>query len=565
MDGANVLAKALKNQGVEYAYGVVGIPVIETSMAFQQHGIKYIGMRNEQAAAYAAQATGFLTRTPGVCLVVSGPGAIHALGGLANAQSNCWPMLLVGGACDRPQEELGAFQETRQVEAARMFCKFAARPNSVERIPTYVEKAIRFATYGRPGAAYLDFPGDLLNSSSNILDIDQVAKLPPPPQSLAPQEKIKEAIQLLKEARNPLLVVGKGVAYGRAEKVMNEFITETNLPFLPTAMGKGVIPDDHPNCVSSARSLALQQADVVLLLGARLNWMLHFGKFPRFRPDVKIIQVDVEPEEFHQSVATSVPLLGDVGKITEQLLEGSKVGGLKYAKSTPWWDSINEKRDKNRKAVDAFIADNSKPLNYYAALNSVYNVIPKNSIIVNEGANTMDIGRSVLLNREPRTRLDAGTYGTMGVGLGYAIAAALHCQDEGLGRRVVCVQGDSAFGFGGMEIETCFRYKLPIICVIINNNGIYGGLEPDVWDNIRDAGNLGTTTIPNGLTPRFRYEKMAEMAGGKGYFCESTDEIQAAVKAALEDKERPTIINVMINTSAARKQQDFDWLTRAKL
>lgn len=249
-------------------------------------------------------------------------------------------------------------------------------------------------------------------------------------------------------------------------------------------MGKGVISDDHPNCVSSARSLALQKADVIVLLGARINWMLHFGRPPRFSPDVKIIQVDVEPEEFQQCVATNVPLLGDVNQITGQLVDALSKSQLTYPQDTPWWKSLRDKMDLNRKTVSAMMADKSTPLNYYAVLSTVQKLIPKDSIIVNEGANTMDIGRTVLLNGKPRCRLDAGTYGTMGLGLGFAISASLHCQSEGKGQRVVCVQGDSAFGFGGMEIETCLRYKLPVILVIINNNGIYGGVEKEVWDEL---------------------------------------------------------------------------------
>lgn len=289
-----------------------------------------------------------------------------------------------------------------------------------------------------------------------------------------------------------LLLTGKGAAYARAEQNVNELIARTKFPFLPTAMGKGVIRDDHPNCVSSARSLALQKADVILLLGARINWMLHFGQPPRFSPDVKIIQVDVEPEEFQQCIPTTVTLLGDVNQITGQLLNAATQKNLVYPNDTPWWNSINQKMELNRKTVGAMMADTSLPLNYYAALSTVQKLIPKDSIIINEGANTMDIGRTVLLNSKPRCRLDAGTYGTMGLGLGYAIAAALHAQNEGKGQRVVCVQGDSAFGFGGMEIETCLRYRLPVIVVIINNCGIYGGVDKDVWQELtQDSSKLG--------------------------------------------------------------------------
>lgn len=312
----------------------------------------------------------------------------------------------------------------------------------------------------------MDFPGDLLNSKVDESELEKVQPLPPPPLSLAPNSEVKRALQFLKSAKNPLVIVGKGAAYSQAEANVQALIEQTGFPFLPTAMGKGVISDENPHCVSAARSLALQKADVILLLGARLNWMLHFGRPPRFSPDVKIIQVDVEPEEFHSSVSTHVPLLGDVNSITGQLVQEAKEVNLQFSKNAPWWDALDAKKDQNRQMVSAFIADQSIPLNYYAVLSTVQNMIPKDSMIVNEGANTMDIGRTVLLNRLPRHRLDAGTYGTMGVGLGYAIAAALHCKNQGQGKRVINVQGDSAFGFGAMEIETAFRYKLPIITVM---------------------------------------------------------------------------------------------------
>jgi 2-hydroxyacyl-CoA lyase 1 len=273
----------------------------------------------------------------------------------------------------------------------------------------------------------------------------------------------------------------------------------------------------------------------------------------------------LEPEEFHQSVPTTVPLCGDVVSVTGQLVDAFAKNKWAYSKNTPWWSAINDKVETNRKTVKAMMNDTSVPLNYYAALSTVHRMIPENSIIVNEGANTMDIGRNVLLNRLPRHRLDAGTYGTMGVGLGFATAAALHCEAEGKGERVICVQGDSAFGFGGMEIETLFRYKLPVISVIINNNGIYGGVDSSTWTDMRDGAPLGMSTPPNCLVPNCHYEKLAEMCGGQGFFCETVEQLESAMTKALQIKDKPTIINVMIATNAQRKQQDFDWLTRAKL
>ena len=311
IEGFQVIAEALAHHGVEYMFGVVGIPVVEVAIAAQNAGIHYIGMRNEQAAAYAAQAIGYLTGKPGVCLVVSGPGLLHTFGGMSNAMVNCWPMITIGGSSDTDQEGLGAFQEWPQVESARPYTKYSARPSTIDLIPRCIELAFKYSTYGRPGAAYVDFPGDLLREriSRKSIDFGPVVSLPPPKSSPL-QVDIERAIKLLQNASKPLVIVGKGAAYSRAEKEVNQLINNCNLPFLPTPMGKGCISDIDSHSVAPARSMALLEADVILLLGARLNWILHFGRPPRFKPNVKIIQVDLCAEEMHNSKQSEVALLG---------------------------------------------------------------------------------------------------------------------------------------------------------------------------------------------------------------------------------------------------------------
>lgn len=563
VEGFTVLAKALADQGVQYMFGIVGIPVIEVAVAAQQVGIKYIGMRNEQAACYAAQAIGYLTRRPGVCLAVSGPGVLHTLGGLANAQSNCWPVLVIGGASDEDQDGMGAFQECPQVEMCRPYCKYSARPPSIELIPYHVAKAIKSTTHGRPGAAYLDFPGNLLSRSVDESLVQPFPRCPSPPTSLASPQAISEAVSLLAGANRPLVVVGKGAAYGEAEEQVNRFIEKSGFPFLPTPMGKGVLPDNHPQCVAPARSRALQQADVVLLLGARLNWILHFGCPPRYAHNVKFIQVDVCAEEFHNSVQGSVCLLGDVKEICGQLVKATP--GFLHPSHSSWWDSLREKMQTNSAINNKMALDTSVPLNYYAVFHHLHQLLPEDCVIVSEGANTMDIGRTMLLNKYPRHRLDAGTFGTMGVGLGYAIAAALWARDHAPGKRIVCVEGDSAFGFSGMELETIYRYKLPIIMIIVNNNGIYGGLTEELFSDIREGTDPTISTPPNSLLPQAHYERMAAVFGDVGHFCTTIPQLEKAVTQALSDNSKPSLINVMINPMAQRKTQEFDWLTRSKL
>ena len=261
IDGATLMARALKQQGVDFMYGIVGFPVIPIAAAAQREGIKFIGMRNEQSASYAAQAAGYLLGRPQACLVVSGPGVVHALAGLANAQQNCWPMILIGGANATEQNGMQAFQEERQVQIAAPFCKYAHGVEQVARIPFYVEQAVRTSLYGRPGAAYLDMPEDVISGTIEEDAVDMPATVPEPPRSLAPPYAVEAALDVLEQAEKPLVIIGKGMAWSRAEDDVRAFIERTQLPFLASPMGKGVMPDDHPLSVGAARTLALQEAE----------------------------------------------------------------------------------------------------------------------------------------------------------------------------------------------------------------------------------------------------------------------------------------------------------------
>jgi 2-hydroxyacyl-CoA lyase 1 len=548
LSGATIIARSLKQQGVEHMFGVVGFPVVPIAIAAQKEGIQYLGFRNEQSASYAAGAVGYLTGRPGACLAVSGPGMVHAIAGLSNAWSNCWPMILLGGANDSYQNGQGAFQEAPQVEAARPFVKYAARPESSERVPYYVEQAVRTSIYGRAGAVYLDLSNDVITAQTEEEQVAWKPRSADPPRSLADPTAIEGALEALRGAERPLVIVGKGAAYARAEREVRDFVDKTRLPFLASPMGKGVVPDDHRLSVASARSYALQNADVVLLIGARLNWIMHFGLPPRFAPGVRVIQLDVSAEEIGTNVPAHAALVGDAKAVVGQLVQAVDKTRWSYPTETPWRVALASAIESNRASVEAMLNDDAVPMGYYRVLREIRDRIPRDAIIASEGANTMDIGRTVLPNFEPRQRLDAGSFGTMGVGLGFAIAAAaVHP-----GRRIVAVEGDSAFGFSGMEVETACRYQLPITFIIINNNGIGGGV-----DELDPARGIP----PSVYTPRARYERIVEAFGGRGFFVEKPAELSAALKEALADP-RPTIVNVMIGTRADRKPQKYGWLTR---
>jgi len=545
--GATLIARSLKQQGIDHLFGVVGFPVGPIAAAAQEEGINYVGMRNEQAASYAAQAYGYMTGRPGACITVTGPGVVHGLAGLANAQQNCWPMILIGGASETYRGGMGAFQEERQVHIATPFCKFAHGIESVQRIPYYVEMATRHAIYGRPGACYLDMPDDVITGECDLDDIIQVDRVPEPPRTIAPQENIEAALDLLETAERPLVLVGKGMAWAQAEDEVRDFIDRTQIPFVRSPMGKGVMPDEHPLAASAARTLALQQADVIFLMGARFNWIFHFGLPPRFAPDVKVIQLDIAPEEIGHNKPAEVALLGDGKSIMGQMNQALEGRQWFYPADTPWRTAINDKTESNRNTLQAQLNDDQAPANYYRALRDIAAWMPENAILSAEGAGTMDIGLTMLPVSNARSCLNAGTYGTMGVGLGHAIAACVVHPD----RPIIHLSGDSAIGFSGMEMETLARYNMPAKIVVLNNGGIGPGMPEIPEDPMMNM-------KPNALIYGARYDKMMEDFGGMGAFVTDPKDIPAALEKAMAF-DGPALVNIVLSQSSSRKPQQFAW------
>lgn len=466
--GAELVAATLRALGVQVVFGIVGIPVVEVAEACIGCGIRFIAFRNEQSASYAAQAYGYLTGRPGVCLVVGGPGVVHAMAGIVNAQVNCWPLLVIAGYIESYQRERGGFQELDHISFLKPHTKFASQPPTVTHIPFMLEKAYRTAFYGRPGPSFVDLPANFIRvsmaSSPEILSSTKLS-VPDCPKSMASTDMVSRVCTLLKSAKSPLVVIGKGCAYARAESPIQRFIDEVRLPFLPTPMGKGVMPDSHPLNVASARSTALAGADVVLVLGARLNWMLHFGSKPKWRADVTFIQVDIAAEELGNNANSSqLHLLGDIGLIIGQL--HSVLSDWKYdSRASQFIETLRRNAEKNVTTARRLAASNQIPMTYQRALTEIKEgLIGLDVVYISEGANTMDIGRSIFDVQEPRRRLDAGTFATMGVGMGYAIAGISEygviapsnvlAQLVYPSHKVVAVVGDSAFGFRYSNVST---------------------------------------------------------------------------------------------------------------
>ncbi|KAE8668930.1 2-hydroxyacyl-CoA lyase [Hibiscus syriacus] len=501
-DGNVLAAKSFARFGVTHMFGVVGIPVTSLANRAVQLGIRFIACHNEQSAGYAASAYGYLTGRPGLLLTVSGPGCVHGLAGLSNAMINTWPMVMISGSSDQKDAGRGDFQELDQIEAVKPFSKFSVKAKNIKDIPNCVVRVLDHAVSGRPGGCYLDIPTDVLHQTINESEAEKLLTEVVKGRSFEepkapPSSEIEKAVRLLRNAERPLIVFGKGAAYGRAEGELRKFIERTGIPFLPTPMGKGLVNDNHELAASAARSLA-------------------------------------------------IGLVGDAKKVLEMINKEIEDDPFCLGKSHPWVEATSKKVKDNMSKMEAQLAKDVVPFNFLTPMRIIRDAIlglgSPAPVVVSEGANTMDVGRSVLVQTEPRTRLDAGTWGTMGVGLGYCIAAAVANPD----RLVVAVEGDSGFGFSAMEVETLVRYKLPVVVIVFNNGGVYGG---DRRSPEEVTGPFEHDPAPTSFVPGAAYHTVMEAFGGKGYLVGTPDELKSALSESFSAR-KPAVINVTIDPYA---------------
>jgi oxalyl-CoA decarboxylase len=538
-NGFHLIVDALKLNGLDTIFGLAGIPVTDLARLAQGEGIRYIGFRHEASAGNAAAISGYLTQRPGICLTVSAPGFLNGMVALANATTNGFPMIQISGSSDRAIVDLqqGDYEELDQMNAARPYAKASYRVERPEDIGIGLARAIRAAVSGRPGGVYLDLPAEVLGATLDaaagaktlVRVVDAAPRQPPAPETVA------RALDLLAKAARPLVILGKGAAYSQAEADIRAFIERTGIPFLPMSMAKGLLPDDHPQSAAAARSFALAQADVVMLVGARLNWLLGHGKSPQWSASAQFVQLDILPTEIDSNRAIAAPVVGDIASSMSAMLAALKPGQIRPGAA--WLDDLAHHKQKNADRMAARLAAAPEPMEFYGALGAIKSVLADKPEIylVNEGANTLDIARNVIDMHAPRKRLDSGTWGVMGIGMGYAIGAAVTS-----GKPVVALEGDSAFGFSGMEIETICRYQLPIVIVVFNNGGIYKG------DDVNRSG--GADPAPTVLM-QGRYEKLIEAFGGKGYHAADPQSLSKALAAAIAAG-KPALINCAIDPKA---------------
>jgi oxalyl-CoA decarboxylase len=539
-DGFHLVIDALKLNGVKTIYNVPGIPITDLGRMAQAAGIRVLSFRHEQNAGYAASIAGFLTKQPGICLTVSAPGFLNGLTALAHATTNCFPMILISGSSEREIVDLqqGDYEEMDQLAIAKPLCKAAFRVLHAQDIGIGVARAIRAAVSGRPGGVYLDLPAKLF---SQVMDAEKgkqslVKVVDPAPAQIPSQESVKRALDVLKAAKRPLIILGKGAAYAQADDAIRSLVEKSGVPFLPMSMAKGLLPDTHPQCAGAARSTVLKDSDVVMLIGARLNWLLSHGKGKTWGDaPKKFIQIDIEPKEIDSNVGIAAPVVGDIGSCVSALLSAM---GQWPAPPADWIKAVSSKREENVAKMAPRLMNNNVPMDYHGALGVLRTIVKErpDAILVNEGANALDLTRGIIDMYQPRKRLDVGTWGIMGIGMGYAIAAAVET-----GKPVLAIEGDSAFGFSGMEIETICRYGLPVCVVIFNNDGIYRGTDVN-----RSGGSDPATTV---FVKGARYDKMIEGFGGVGVNATTPDELRRAVNAAM-DSRKPTLVNAVIDPAA---------------
>lgn len=558
--GMYILAQALKRTGLDTVYGLVGIPVTEAAYAMQKVGVKFVGFRFEQQAGMAAATHGFLTKSPGVLLTVSSLGFMNGLTATANATVNCYPMIQISGASDPTMVDMkmGTYEELDQLNTARPLVKAAFRCSHAKDIPNAVARAYRAAVSGRPGGVYIDMTTPAL---AEIMDASEAEKLfyePVDPYSpVAPnQAAVDRAVETLLAAKRPAVLLGKGAAYAQVDDKIKKLIETYNIPYLPMSMAKGLMPDNGPLSALSCRSTIMEKADVVMVIGARLNWMLSFGH-GKWNPDIKFIQLDVEPQEIDVNVPIAAPVVGDMGLSLDTILAG--LAGKSIAADPAWVSGLQaETKVKNEKFSQRLKdASTLSPMNHWSALSAVKPIIEANPdvILINEGANTLDDTRDAIDMTLPRHRVDCATWAIMGMGMGSTVGAAV-----ATGKSVVAIEGDSAFGFSGMDFATICRFKLPVTVVIFNNGGIYNniGVNPSTDPAIEHD------PAPTTLDLAARYDKMGEIFGAKNYYVTTPAELTAALTAAIASKE-PNIINVQLAADAGKESGHIGYLNPTPL
>ncbi len=554
--GMYILARALKEVGIDTMYGLVGIPVTEAAYIAQGQGIRFISFRHEQQAGMAAATHGYLTKTPGVLLTVSSLGFMNGLTATANATVNCYPMIQISGASDPTMVDMnmGTYEQMDQFNTAKPLVKAAFRCSKASDIPSAVARAYRAAVSGRPGGVYIDMTTPALGEIMNREDAEKLFYKPIDVYSpvVPNQASVDLAVETIQNAKRPAILLGKGAAYAQVDDKIKTLVEKYKIPYLSMSMAKGLMPDAGEYSALSCRSTIMEKSDVVIVLGARLNWMLSFGR-GKWNPQMKFVQLDVSAEEMDVNVPIAAPVVGDLGESLDAIL--AKLDPAKMSTDPTWVPSLQaESKQKNAKFLERLTANKDvTPMDHWTALGAIKPIMEANPdvILVNEGANTLDDTRDTIDMALPRHRVDCATWAIMGMGMGSAIGAAV-----ATGKSVVAIEGDSAFGFSGMDFSTICRFNLPVTVCIFNNGGIYNG----VGENLSNDGDPAPTT----LDVKARYDKLGDAFGAQTYYVTTPAELSTALTEAIASK-KPCLIDVQLAADSGAESGHIGYLNPATL
>jgi thiamine pyrophosphate-dependent acetolactate synthase large subunit-like protein len=528
--GEQIIAQCFKREGVDTIFFMMGGPTGGTAGACLELGMQGIYVRHEQAAAMMAHAYSRVTGKPGICIAPMGPGVVNLMTGLGNAWADASPVIAIGGSAPMRGTTLDTFQEMDQVPMMKPIVKAAYRVDLGYRIPEYISVAFREALDGKRGPVYLDLPGDILSGKVEEDKIHWVeGNYRTEARPAGDPALIRKAVALLTSARKPLILTGSGVLWSRAEKALQDFVENTGIPFFTTPQGRGVIAEDHPRSFPAARSTAFREADVVLVIGARANSMLSFLRAPRFSPEAKFINVNVDGKEIGHNRAVEIGIVGDAKLVLEQL-RAEASGKFNGKEESQWVAQLAAKHRSNQERSMPLMHSNTVPIHPLRLCNEVKDVITRDTILVVDGHEILNFARQSIPIYQARCALNAGPHGCMGVGIPFGIGAKVARPDL----PVVVLSGDGAFGWNGMEMDTAIRHKLPIVVVVSNNGG---------FTSRKTGGNVGRDL---GFQ---RYDKMVEALGGYGEFVEQPDEIRPAIERAIKSG-KTALVNVCTDPDA---------------
>jgi len=530
LTGSEILAKALKKEGTENLLFIMGGPMLLAEASCIKEGIRPVDVRHEQAAALMGQAYSRLLQKPSVCMAASGPGVINLTTGLANALIDCCPVVAIGGSSPIQQFGRQVFQEIDQVAIVRGCVKWADRVYNLKRIPEQVNAAFQHAMSGKPGPTYLDFPGDVLYAKIPEEEVDWSMSGRPilNARPLGDPEQVDALIQAMSKAKKPVIISGSGVIWSRAWAEMQQLVEKAGIPFYTTPQGRGVVPDDHPLSFLSMRSTAFKEADLIIVLGTRMNYIISHAAPPRFNAAAKIARIDIDPTEIATAARkVDIGIVGDCRSVLNQVLAGLAKGKVSPDRYKDWRKQLADGAEAKLKAPGANKYVEDGDIHPLRLCEEITNFMQRDAILVVDGQEILNYGRQSMPTFSPGHRLNSGPFGTMGVGLPFAVGAKLAKPDK----QVICVHGDGSFGLNAMELDTAVRHKLPILVVISLN----GGWTADPKQE-KPGRNLGYT----------RYDKMAETLGCYGDYVEKAEDIRPALERAQKevDKGRVAVVNV---------------------